>query len=255
MDINQIQNVDLKAASAVAASATETSAALLKRTGAIMGAVETAVNERAKTREAELQQLPADARTAARNIEQKLANSTRRDLTAQAIEKNQDDVKKMLAQLQDQRAKLQTLAELAGPGPEYLLTVRGTTGSDRSGVLFQQVQAAGHATLAVLAKQAVASGDVELGAQIALRLASMDVKDRPLAVQDLGKALVGDEHARLTAAIQKALDETADGIAAAGRFLMGRDETPHEKIERGLRARGPAVADRDAIGTAMKGGK
>ena len=236
-ELKNLVPIELDATPTVAKSTSENAAALTAKAAAIMDGIEKVIQEKEAARAAEISKLPPDARRVAQNIDQRVHNSLRSDLKREAIKTNEGEIRKMMDALHDRVAKLETASQLVGAGPETLLTTVGMTGSERSGVLFAQVNAAPHAMLTAMARQAIAASDVEMGALISMRLAAMPVKERPITPQELGKALVGDRHAALRRTIDTALADARDGLAAAGRFLVGRKETPVEKLQRGLRQR------------------
>ncbi len=252
LDLLSLARVTLDAAPAVTKTSTETAAAMETKVSGLRASIDDQLAKERERRDAELKALPLDQRDQVRRIEEKLWNDRRRELIREAQEKTAAEFEKHLQQLHQQKAKLRSLDALVGESPAHLLTTLGTTGSERSGVLAQNVERAQPGVLAQLARKAIAEGDLELGAAIAGRLSGMDQKARPVSVQDLARALVGERHQNLSTSIRDALDRVEDGLQTAGHWAVGREARPFEKIERGLRQHARETADEAAIAEAMR---
>lgn len=250
-DLLSLVQVDLDATPAITKTSAETAAAMETKISSLRASIEGQLAKDRAARDAELKALDPESRAQVRRLEERVWNDKRRALMRETQEANAEAVEKHLQDLHNQKAKLESLRELVGKSPAHLLSVRGMSGSEKSANYATLVERAAPGTLAQLARKAVATGDLELGAAVANRLANLDPKARPIEPQDLGRALVGDQHAALSKSIAQALDRVEDGLQVAGAWLVGRDLKPLEKVERGLRSHAQAQADHRELGRAI----
>lgn len=250
-DLLSLVPVNLDAAPTVTTTSIETALAMETKISSLRASIDDTLSKERAARDAELKALDPESRAQVRRLEERIWNDRRRALLKETQEANAEAVEKHLADLHNAKSKLESLRELVGKSPAHLLTVRGMTGSERSAGYLATVERAAPGTLAQLARKAVTTGDLELGAAIANRLANLDPKARPIEPQDLGRALVGEQHDVLSKSIAQALDRVEDGLQVAGAWLVGRDLKPLEKVERGLRSHVQAQADPRELGKAI----
>lgn len=243
--------VSLDASPAVCSTSTEMADALLTRIDKLHTEVDDTISKAEKAREDELNSLDPGDRDTAKKLDAQIYSGLRRKTLREVQEREKEGFEKHLADLNAQKAKLESLRELLGPTSAHYATTLAVSQDPAKLASYATITAdAQPGVVAQLIRQAVASKDVALAAAVCNRLSEIDKKYRPASPQEVADAVVGDDYARRTKAIAEALDRVEDGRQAAAAWMSGRKISGVSKIERGLRQQ--ARANEDSMRAALE---
>ena len=109
------------------------------------------------------------------------------------------------------------------------MLMRENLGSQRRGNICTQIENSGPVELASLASFAIATRDMELGAALCARNASIKTVQRSFSSSELAEGLVGPDFARTAAAIAE-IRVIAQEVVNADRIFLTRRSNPATKM-------------------------
>lgn len=177
-----------------------------------------------------------------------LTDAERQSISARATASFRADLRNSSS---SQRAELLTAAIRHGRETETVaahyqsptqMLMRESLGSERRSRIHQQIENSGPAELASLAEFAAGTRDVELAAALCSRNSTIKATLRTFSSHELADALFGDEHRRVSDALNE-IQRLAQEVANEDRAFVSGRRNPTATLEIALMKRGPSNHD------------
>jgi hypothetical protein len=178
------------------------------------------LDEKVRRRRVEMEQTLSDLSPPQRNpIIARATSSLRGDLRRTSIDARRSHLQQAV---ENERYAQAVRAHYGSPAQ---MLMRQTLGSQRRGLLSQQIEKSGPAELASLAEYAAATKDEELAAALCSRNSSVKPGERSFSSQDLADVLFGEKHRQVVASLLQIERLTAEALEDDRSFDNGRKTT------------------------------